>query len=110
MSRYIDAEQLKDYIKQYWVISGHFMVSVLDNIDKIPTVDVQEVKHAHWISGFNGGKIGWDAEGKYVHGYAICSECGESLTASDEYECVGRFCPNCGAKMDEEDGKDAEVH
>ena len=28
-----------------------------------------------------------------------CSECGEWLTGSDEYECYGNYCPNCGAKM-----------
>lgn len=30
-----------------------------------------------------------------------CSECGEWLTGSDEYECSARYCPNCGAKMEE---------
>ena len=28
-----------------------------------------------------------------------CSNCGEWLTASDEYWITGRFCPNCGMKM-----------
>ena len=30
---------------------------------------------------------------------AWCSECGTWLVASDEYSVIGRFCPNCGAKM-----------
>ena len=32
-------------------------------------------------------------------GSVWCSECGRWLTASDEYSCFGKFCPNCGAKM-----------
>ena len=32
-------------------------------------------------------------------GWAMCSACGEYLTASDEYPCIGHFCPNCGAPM-----------
>jgi len=28
-----------------------------------------------------------------------CSECSEWLIGSDEYECNGRYCPNCGARM-----------
>ena len=28
-----------------------------------------------------------------------CSECGDWLTASDEYSCRGNYCPNCGAEM-----------
>ncbi len=30
---------------------------------------------------------------------AWCSECGTWLVASDEYSVIGRFCPNCGARM-----------
>lgn len=29
-----------------------------------------------------------------------CSECGDWLSASDEYPCRGYYCPNCGAKME----------
>jgi hypothetical protein len=32
-----------------------------------------------------------------------CSECGEWLTGSDEYECSARYCPNCGAEMESEE-------
>lgn len=28
-----------------------------------------------------------------------CSVCEEWLVASDEYPCIGNYCPNCGAKM-----------
>jgi hypothetical protein len=31
-----------------------------------------------------------------------CSECGDWLTGSDEYECSARYCPNCGAEMENE--------
>lgn len=32
-----------------------------------------------------------------------CNQCGEWLTASDEYSATGLFCPHCGAKMYKED-------
>ena len=53
-------------------------------ITEAPVADVAPVIHAHW----NGNQItGW-----------ICSnpKCGEMSC------CKGAFCPNCGAKMDEE--------
>lgn len=62
--------------------------------------DVAEVKHGRWQ----------DKDGNYVpfddvltdcpEKSCYCSECGKWLTASDEYACVGKYCPNCGAKMD----------
>lgn len=30
-----------------------------------------------------------------------CSECKSWLVASDEFYAIGRYCPNCGAKMEE---------
>ena len=49
-----------------------------------PTVDAVPVRHGKWID--NGIEGTWDH----------CSVCGER--AIDLYD----FCPNCGARMDEE--------
>lgn len=66
----------------------------------IPAADVAPVVHGRWESD-HGIPIQWD---KYnpgcPAGSSYCSVCGEWLTASDEYASVGRYCPNCGAKMD----------
>lgn len=68
--------------------------------EEVPRADVQEVKHAHWQ----------DDEGKFVklddNGCPVksawCSACNDWLTGSDEYSTRGYYCPNCGARMDEE--------
>lgn len=52
---------------------------------------------AHWVDN-NGNYIPLDYEG-FSTGKAYCSNCGDWLTASDEYPCRGLFCPNCGADM-----------
>ena len=56
---------------------------VLELLEDAPTVDAEPVRHGHWI---------------YTPteplGY-VCSECGKS-------SCGFTYCPNCGAKMDEE--------
>ena len=54
-----------------------------------PKVDAEPVRHGRWI---------WDDEGYH------CSECffhayGNTLECLDG---TYRFCPNCGARMDEE--------
>ena len=96
MSRYIDEELIKFnecYLKR---IGGKTVGFASETeVNKIPTADVQEVKHGHW----NIEKIGVK---KYK---GTCSVCGlyyedeprQILTFSDM-----EYCPRCGAKMDEE--------
>ena len=52
--------------------------------DKIPTIDVQEVKHGKWE--YEGQILGLDTY-----------KC--SLCKKDEFG-MSNYCPNCGAKMD----------
>lgn len=76
-----------------------------ENIKDIPAADVVEVRHGRWISDSPGKRFGTvvrlDKDGCPV-GSCHCSECGEWLTASDEYPVIGYYCPNCGAKMTED--------
>lgn len=63
------------------------------------TVDIQEVKHGYWIAKEldNFRKV-----------ECSCSICGWSGVENyDSYVDIHdfEFCPNCGAKMDLEDGK-----
>ena len=64
------------------------------DIEAAPTVDAVEVVHGRWID-----------KGEY----AVCTECGgRSGTQYDGVEPIPlmtQFCPNCGAKMDEEPKK-----
>lgn len=65
-------------------------VSVVRYTDIIsaPTVDAVEVKHGWWIE-----LPGMEPDYK-------CSECGRSYAWWEPNE--AHYCPNCGAKMDEE--------
>lgn len=83
MDRYIDAEKAFNSVDTS-VINSQYAISI---IKSAPTEDVAPVVHAHW-------------EHKLVPrlGYPvpICSHCGESRRETSD------FCPDCGAKMDEE--------
>lgn len=59
-----------------------------------------EKMRGEWID-IDGEKVPVDKYGQ-PFGWAQCSACGEYLTASDEYPCIGHFCPNCGAPMTDE--------
>ena len=61
---------------------------------------VEMVWKGEWIDS-DGEKVPVDKYGQ-PFGWAKCSACGEYLTASDEYPCIGHFCPNCGAPMTDE--------
>ena len=55
-----------------------------------------EKMRGEWID--DGEKVPVDENG-CPKDWAKCSVCGEYLTASEEYDCTGHFCPNCGAPM-----------
>ena len=59
-----------------------------------------EKMRGEWID-IDGEKVPVDKYGQ-PFGWAMCSACGEYLTASDEYPCIGHFCPACGAPMTDE--------
>lgn len=103
MPRYIDAYSLKKEVHQFscWVtrwnehhdiatdVIREMKKSIEELIDEEQTADVQEVKHGHWI------EINSDM------GIYRCSQCRETVGG----QTGSRFCPNCGAKMDEEEKK-----
>ncbi len=92
MSRYIDAECgcVTEVINRRAFNSRE---DVQDFLDNIPTADVAPVKHGHWeeIRDAYGQLEGW-----------MCKKCGREMKAKENY------CPNCGAKMDEDRGNDKE--
>ena len=67
-----------------------------DDIIKIPTADVVEVKHGKWERREDG-----------IFYWYECSECSEH-PPYDKYHnmWLSEYCPHCGAKMD---GKDTNV-
>lgn len=83
MSRYIDADKAKE--KKVYSKDRHEYVVPVAELDWLPTADVQEVRHGKWLTD----RFGMER--------AICSICGAVYEDGDSF----RFCPKCGAKMDE---------
>lgn len=77
MPRYIDADKLIEWAKEFYPEEKVF-VSAIKNA---PTADVAEVKHGEWVYG----------EFDIPH----CSECGTEVMPCN----ISNYCPHCGAKM-----------
>lgn len=89
MSRYIDAELLlEDNTYEWFDDWGNYTGAGLAVVDA-PTADVVEVVHASWEL------VEEDFERIY-----ICTAC-KNYEAWGDWERTP-YCPNCGAKMDEE--------
>ena len=88
------ADQRKSYpnVPQFMEALG----MALTALRPVTREQVEQVR-GEWID-IDGEKVPVDENGQ-PFGWAMCSACGEYLTASDEYPCIGNFCPNCGAPM-----------
>lgn len=98
----VDALDKLDYTPGEWAIKGLTMCK--DAIKAVPSAQPEQ-KVGKWI------KMS-DADGVYY----CCSECGEDLhrewSFDRDYDLFPRkktidktkYCPNCGAKMEEQDG------
>ena len=98
MTRLIDADAIDTrYVPIAPVIDGddvHYeLVAFVEDINEQPTIDAEPVKHGKWII--------WDETiaGIY-HTVSECSECGFTTDKMSREEMP--YCPNCGARMDEE--------
>ena len=100
MSRYIDADKLSqdmyheafetDTDMQKWDSGCWIRYKMFENvIAKQPTVDAEPIRHGHWTRPRRPKTY-----------ERFCSCCGEKSW----YCGIGdyNYCPNCGAKMDEE--------
>ena len=59
--------------------------------------DVAPVRHGYWVGTGDGY-----ADGELVYDMWACSECGFDADGADEKP-DWKYCPNCGARMDEEE-------
>lgn len=89
MSKYIDADKaIKDYF-HYGIEHSYDATDLEEILNECPAADVAEVRHGRWIT-----------KGQDI----FCSVCGEE---SAHTWCgaskFSNYCPNCGAKMVNED-------
>ncbi len=92
MAEYIEREAAQGAImKRKWAI-GSDGAMAMEAISTIPVADVVPVMHAHWIKTFGSGGmlVGWKCS---------APDCGVLSCYK------GAYCPNCGAKMEGEEGK-----
>ena len=83
MAEYIEREALiAQYDKEHVGAPGRARQLMVE----APTADVAEVKHGEWLINSDGY-------------YPYCSECG----AEPIMRIMSKFCPNCGAKMMEDE-------
>lgn len=92
--RLIDADALKDLLKEYCVDGDSIVqtwyctMGIDDCIDNAPTVDI--VRHGYWTERYME-----DDECRFTRRRWYCSECGKWQTYGKS-----DYCLNCGAKMD----------
>ena len=83
VNRYVDADELVQ-----WFMSN------LENYLMENPEDVAPIVHAHWIE--HGEALVEGYRKAYVY-LVNCSNCGRQMFIDD----YNRYCPNCGAVMDE---------
>lgn len=97
MSRYIDADELRDEVDSTlnWNTNNEYNMysDVMNMIDNAPTEDVQPVIHAEW-------ELVNEDENVYM-----CSNCGDEFITIDGTATENHmlYCPFCGAKMDKKE-------
>ena len=84
MAEYIEREKAYEAVLFATCGSG-YQYEATYAIDRIPEADVAPVVHGRWVYG----------EFDIPH----CSECGNDVMPN----MISPYCPNCGAKMDEEE-------
>ena len=94
-------EQVKKYVPHENLTEWRIWSSILaertaykHDVFDAPVVDAEPVRHGHW-------KVVKSSNHPYGNDVA-CSVCGFKMGSSFGYG----FCPNCGAKMDEDRRKD----
>ena len=88
MPRLIDADELKKHYA-WWEDDRQKLFDSI--IDQQPTVDAVPVRHGKWIH-----EVRYTIDSLHSYQQYRCSECGMTYITNTNY------CPNCGARMDEE--------
>ena len=102
MAREIDGDELLGIerlldtdVKQKSKTASWLLDQVLHDIQAMPTIDPESLRPRGTWEGTADGY----ANGELVYDTWTCSECGYTAE-TDEPDCLTKFCPNCGAKME----------
>ena len=85
MAEYIEREKLLSHLFN----KQDKPLDVMREITEFPAADVAPVRHGKWIKQEN-----------YPGTYSKCSECDQRVGG---YTPNYKYCPNCGARMDQEE-------
>lgn len=90
---------MADYIRRKDALKAlyaDYAYAAMDVIKRVPAADVAEVVHGEWQGEGDGY-----ADGALVYDVWNCSNCGHCIDdGTDDPECLPKYCPNCGAKME----------
>ena len=86
-----------EYVKRNIIADGkpvdaslvkNIMLRFEKALNAVPNADVAPVRHGEWVVCGDGDNVPW-----------MCSHCGK--TTAHKYKVMyGKYCPNCGAKID----------
>ena len=100
MRKYIDADILRAYMKTFLTGNDLYTPNGIEGfVESLPAYDVQKVRHGRWV---DCKRICFDGT---FHWFRQCSKCLYERK-DDNSEKDTNYCPNCGAKMDEDGEKD----
>lgn len=92
--RLIDADKLTNKIDAH-VINNQDIMFIRKLINETETEEVAPAVHAHWVHDFIDANCNCGVE---IHCGWVCSNCNWYA----KMESKTNYCPDCGAKMDEE--------
>ena len=94
MTRYIDADALIEAMTKFSNATGEDMTHGIFYAHIAPTIDAEPVRHGKWIRQTD------TRFGEMLNDILICSECNIAFSTLSMIR--RSYCPNCGARMDEE--------
>lgn len=110
--RLIDADSVLKWFDEYWAMQKKLgrpskqqraiYMTMRSMVNSVKTVDAVPVRHGKWIKGSETKRVKENRYGVLFDAY-YCSACeSEAYWDSDNGQILFHYCPNCGARMDEE--------
>lgn len=90
IEKLLDTDVIQGSNEASWLLG-----QVLYDIKAMPTIDPESLRPRGTWEGTGDGY----ADGELVYDTWTCSECGYTVD-TDDPDCLTKFCPNCGAKME----------